>query len=45
VNILFNYFPKQIDDAKEVYDACNENTKQKFTLNYWVTICARLSRS
>jgi len=29
VNILFNYFPKQIDDAKEVYDACNENTKQK----------------
>ncbi len=29
VNILFNYFPKQIEDAKEVYDACTESTKQK----------------
>lgn len=29
VNILFNYFPKQIEDAKIVYDACSESTKQK----------------
>lgn len=29
VNILFNYFPKQIEDAKEVYEACNESTKRK----------------
>lgn len=29
VNILFNYFPKQIEDAKIVYDACSESTRQK----------------
>jgi ADP-heptose:LPS heptosyltransferase len=29
VNILFNYFPKQIEDAKEVYEACSESAKQK----------------
>lgn len=28
-NILFNYFPSQIDDARKVYDACSENTRQK----------------
>lgn len=29
VNILFNYFPKQIDDAKILYDLCSEITKKK----------------
>ncbi|MFV5701134.1 glycosyltransferase family 9 protein [Flavobacterium sp. XS2P12] len=29
VNILFNYFPKQIEDAKAIYDGCKESTKQK----------------
>jgi len=29
VNILFNYFPKQINDARKVYDACSESTRQK----------------
>lgn len=29
VNILFNYFPKQIEDAKIVYNACSESTRQK----------------
>ncbi len=29
VNILFNYFPKQIEEAKIVYDACSESTRQK----------------
>jgi ADP-heptose:LPS heptosyltransferase len=29
VNILFNYFPKQINDAQKVYDACWEQTRQK----------------
>lgn len=29
VNILFNYFPKQIDDAKIVYDLCSKVTKNK----------------
>ena len=29
VNILFNYFPKQKKDAKMVYDACSETTKEK----------------
>lgn len=27
-NILFNYFPKQIAEAKEIYDACGEDTKR-----------------
>ncbi|WP_243698811.1 glycosyltransferase family 9 protein [Flavobacterium sandaracinum] len=29
VNILFNYFPKQIEEAKIIYDTCKETTKQK----------------
>ena len=29
VNILFNYFPKQIKDAKIVFDACKTSTQQK----------------
>ena len=29
VNILFNYFPKQIKEAKTIYDQCKESTKQK----------------
>ena len=29
VNILFNYFPKQINDAKTIYNGCKESTKQK----------------
>lgn len=29
VNLLFNYFPKQIDQAKKVYDLCSEQTKSK----------------
>ena len=29
VNILFNYFPKQIEEAKTIYDSCKETTKQK----------------
>lgn len=29
VNLLFNYFPKQIDQAQKVYDLCSEQTKSK----------------
>jgi ADP-heptose:LPS heptosyltransferase len=29
VNILFNYFPKQIDDAKIVLNACKASTQEK----------------
>jgi len=29
VNILFNYFPKQINDAKIVFDACKPPTQEK----------------
>lgn len=29
MNILFNYFPKQIEEAKTIYDGCKESTKQK----------------
>jgi ADP-heptose:LPS heptosyltransferase len=29
VNILFNYFPKQIDDAKIVLNACKPSTQEK----------------
>ncbi|SFF40714.1 heptosyltransferase-2 [Flavobacterium xueshanense] len=28
INILFNYFPKQIEDAKKIYNGCKESTKQ-----------------
>ena len=29
VNILFNYIPKQVEDAKIIYNHCKESTKQK----------------
>ena len=29
INILFNYFPKQINEAKTIYNQCKESTKQK----------------
>jgi ADP-heptose:LPS heptosyltransferase len=29
LNILFNYFPKQIEDAKIVFDACKTSTQEK----------------
>ena len=29
VNIVFNYFPKQADEARKIYDACSANTKSK----------------
>ncbi|MFE3870366.1 glycosyltransferase family 9 protein [Flavobacterium sp. ZS1P70] len=29
VNILFNYFPKQIEEAKTIYNGCKETTKKK----------------
>lgn len=29
VNILFNYFPKQIEDARKVFNYCSKSTKQK----------------
>ena len=29
VNILFNYFPKQIEDAKTVFDNCKPSTQNK----------------
>jgi len=29
INILFNYFPSQIDEARKVYDACAESTRAK----------------
>jgi heptosyltransferase-2 len=29
VNILFNYFPKQISDAKTVFEACKPSTQEK----------------
>lgn len=28
-NILFNYFPKQIEEAKTIYNACKDSTKKK----------------
>ncbi len=37
VNILLNYFPKQIDEAKLVYDACSEITKSKIYFNLLAT--------
>jgi heptosyltransferase-2 len=30
VNILFNYFPKQIDDAKTVLTVVNHQPKKKY---------------
>lgn len=29
VNILFNYFPKQLEQAKTIYNACSETSKNK----------------
>ena len=29
VNILFNYFPKQINEAKFIFDACKSSTQEK----------------
>jgi ADP-heptose:LPS heptosyltransferase len=29
VNLLFNYFPKQLPDAKKIYNLCSEVTKSK----------------
>jgi ADP-heptose:LPS heptosyltransferase len=29
VNILFNYFPKQINDAKTVFNSCKSSTQEK----------------
>jgi heptosyltransferase-2 len=29
VNILFNYFPKQVDEAKIIYNLCEKSTKKK----------------
>jgi len=29
VNILFNYFPKQLEDAKTVFNACKPSTQEK----------------
>jgi len=29
INILFNYFPKQIGDAKIIFDACKPSTQEK----------------
>ena len=29
VNILFNYFPSQIEDARTVYNSCEKSTQQK----------------
>jgi ADP-heptose:LPS heptosyltransferase len=33
VNILFNYFPKQIEDAKFVLDKCKSTTQEKVYFN------------
>ncbi|HMI07949.1 MAG TPA: glycosyltransferase [Flavobacterium sp.] len=29
VNILFNYFPSQIEEARKVFEACSESTRDK----------------
>lgn len=33
VNILFNYIPKQIKDAKVIFDACKPSTQEKIYFN------------
>lgn len=33
VNILFNYFPKQIEDARIVFNSCKPETQQKIYFN------------
>jgi heptosyltransferase-2 len=37
VNILFNYFPKQIDDAKTVLTVVNHQPKKKIYFDLLVT--------
>ena len=34
VNILFNYFPKQITEAKIVFDACKPSTQEKIYFDF-----------
>jgi ADP-heptose:LPS heptosyltransferase len=33
VNILFNYFPKQTEDAKKVFNACKHSTQDKINFD------------
>lgn len=33
INILFNYFPKQIEDAKKVFENCKPSTQEKIYFN------------
>jgi ADP-heptose:LPS heptosyltransferase len=33
VNILFNYFPKQIEDAKKIFNDCKATTQEKIYFN------------
>jgi ADP-heptose:LPS heptosyltransferase len=33
VNFLFNYFPKQINDAQKIYDSCTEKAKSSIYFN------------
>lgn len=35
VNILFNYFPKQLNEAKYVLDRCSDTTKSKIAFNLY----------
>lgn len=34
-NILFNYSPNQYNEALEIYDLCNEQTKNKIKINFY----------
>lgn len=34
VNILFNYFPKQIEDAKIIFNACKASTQEKIYFDF-----------
>jgi ADP-heptose:LPS heptosyltransferase len=34
VNILFNYIPKQIEQAKKIYNLCSEKTKSKIYFEF-----------
>lgn len=35
INILFNYFPKQLNDAKFVFDSCKPSTQEKIYFNLY----------
>jgi len=37
VNILFNYFENQIEDAKFIYNSCSTNTKEKIHFDLFGT--------